>query len=147
MFGCHLVCVALADIAAQPYVQACLLKQIIDQRSGGRFSIAAGNAYFLCSVISSCKFNLRDNPYSCFSDFLDHRSRAGYSGALDDLICAENQCFRVPALFERNLPFLELQNIFVSDFSVVGKKNIKPFHFCEDCGSNATLCSSQYYNS
>ena len=52
----------------------------------------------------------------------------------------------MPALLERNFPLLEHLYIFVLNLSLVGKKYVKAFDFCEDGGSYSALSPAKNNN-
>ena len=142
MLGRYLVSVAFADIAAQAHVEAGVLQQVVDERGGGGFAVGSGDANLLCAVVAARKFNLGHHADAFFADFLHHGYGTRDAGALDHLIRIEDEFLRVLPLFEGNLPLPELCGIRFLDLPLVAQEHIESFYFCQNSGSDATLCTS-----
>ncbi len=147
MFRGYLVGVALADVAAQPHVQACVLQQVVDQGSGRGLAVAAGDADFLRGVVPARKFDLGNDMRTLLLQLAHHRGRAGDAGAFYNLVGVEDEFLGMLSLLEGNLPFAQFVRIFRIDGSLIGQEHVEAFHLCEHGGSHAAFRSSQNYDS
>ena len=85
--------------------------------------------------------------YALFNCLLHHGSRVGDAGRLDNFIGIEYFFFRMLSFLIGNLPFLKFLGILFLDLSLVAQEHIKTFHFGQNCGTDATFGTSQYYYS
>ena len=97
VFGRHLIGVALADVAGQPYVKACVAEHIVDERGGRGLAVAAGDADLPGAVIPAGELYLRYYRYAGLDGLADYRGRVRYPGTLYYLIGIENPVAAVAA--------------------------------------------------
>ena len=132
MLGSNLICIALADISAKAHVESCVLQQVVDEGSGGGFSVGAGDADLLCRVVAACKFNLGDNGDAVFLHLLHHGNCSRDARGLHHFIGTEDKLLRVLSLLEGDVPLLEGFYIGILDLSLVREEHIESFHFCQN---------------
>ena len=144
LLGCHLEGVALAYVAAEAHVQACVLKQVVDERSGGGLPVGSGYADFLRGVVAACEFYLGDHGSALGYELFHERSAVGNARALHDLVGRKHLALGVATLFEGDVPAAEHSRILFFDLPVVGQENIESFYFCEDRSANSAFGSSEY---
>ena len=142
--GSHLKGVALADVAAQAYVETGLLEQIVDQGGGGSLAVGTGYADLLGAVVARSEFNLGHNVGSLGRQCLYHGRCGGDAGTLDHLVGVQYLVGGMSAFLEGDFPFAQHVGIFLLDASVVGEEYVKSFYFCEHRGSYAALGPAQY---
>lgn len=139
MLGGHLVGVALADIAAQAHVQSRVLQQIVDEAGGGSLAVGAGDANLLGTVEAAGELNLAHHADALLANLLHHGHGTRDAGALHHLIGIQDKLLRMLPLLKGNVPLPQGIGITVLDLSLVAKKHIESFHFCQNCGSYAAL--------
>ena len=139
---CHLLRKTSAYVAGKSGVISCFLEDMVYERGRCSLSVTARYAYHLWVGISSGKLYFRDDTDTVFFDFLHHGGCPRDAGALDNFLCIQYKFLGVLALLIRDFPFFEHLYVFVGDFPHIGEENIKPFDFCEDCGSHSAFSSA-----
>ena len=112
LFGCHLHGVTLAYVASQPYVQPCVLQQVVNEGGSGGLAVGAGNADFLRSVVTGGELYLGYDAGALRFEFAHKGGCRWYAGALHHLVGIEHKLLAVTSLLEGNVPFPQSRNIF-----------------------------------
>ena len=111
--GRDLICVALAYVPSETYVEPGFLQQVINERGRGGLSVRAGHADLPGAVVARRKLYLRDYMDSGPDDAAYDFRTAGDAGTLYDLVGIEYPVHAVPALLEGYLPLAQGLGIFV----------------------------------
>ena len=112
---CHLECQRITDVTSQTSIVSCLLKDVVDKRGCGSFTIRTCDANHLRVCITTSKLNLADDMDAFCDDFLNHRSGIGNTRTLDNLICIQNLLFCVLTFFPLNLVVIQLFLVLVGN--------------------------------
>ena len=125
----HLHGVALPDVAAQTYVQACVLQEIVDERGGRGLAVAAGDADFLRRVVVAGELDLGNDGRALFVEF-DHQWRGlRDTGALDHEVCSEDTVGAVAAFLEGDVPFLQFAAEVLFQGTAVRQEGVEVLDF------------------
>ena len=141
IFG-YLQSKALADVACQTYIQTCTLENMVNQGSGGRFSVRTGDTNHFGISIASGKLYLGDHRCALSFQFQDDRGIIRDTGAFDNLVGIQNEFFGMVSFFPGNMMAVEKFLIFVLDGGHVRNKRLKSFYFCEYGCTCAAFASS-----
>ena len=123
----HLQCQTAPYVASQSGIVASRLEDVVNQRRGGGFAVAARDANHLRVGVTPGKLYFADDADALCHGLLHHWSLFRDARTLDDFVSVQNEFGGVMLLFPPNVVLIQRLLVFVFDFTHVRNKYVETF--------------------